>query len=148
MINPNISELIGFEYLALDDHGAFGAINTPFEFEDGDPVPVYLEEIDGEIRFFDDGGVIMHFAGIGVPVDEKGEADFIRNAIAPSGARLNEMGEVEARGPAAHSPAIFARYISAILAMVRWEQERGTGIEERRRQALAADGGARDLLSA
>jgi hypothetical protein len=139
MINENVSQLLGFEYEPLDDDGSVGLIATPFLFEDGDGVPVYVEESDGKIRFFDDGEVILHFMGRGVPLDEEGDTDFIRELIAPTGASLNKKGEIEAWANASDAPEAFARYLSAVLTMVRWEHEQESLARERRTQAMAAE---------
>lgn len=148
MVNSNIPELLGLEYVPLKEDGSFGAINTPFIFEDGDPIPVYVEEFDGAIRFFDDGGVIWHFMGRGVPLDQEGDADFIRELIQPTGARLNDRGEVEALGPVEQAPNTFARYLSALLTIVRWEYEQVVIDEARRQKALAAEAGGAVELNA
>lgn len=148
MINPNISELLGLECVLLEEDGSLAAINTPFLFEDGDPIPVYVEEIDGRVRFFDDGGVIWHFMGRGVRLDEKGDADFIRELIQPTGARLNEHGEVEAVGAVGEAPGTFACYLSAVLTMVRWEYEQVAIHKERRQKALAVEASASAEFSA
>jgi hypothetical protein len=147
MINENVSQLLGFEYEPLDDDGSVGLIATPFLFEDGDGVPVYVEESDGKIRFFDDGEVILHFMGRGVPLDEKGDTDFIRELIAYTGATLNKSGEIEAWANASDAPEAFARYLSAVLAMVRWEHEQESLARERRREAMAAEAAGEATLS-
>lgn len=139
MINENVSKLLGFEYEPLDDSGSVGLIATPFLFEDGDGVPAYVEDDGGKIRFFDAGEVILHFMGRGVPLDEKGDTDFIRELIAHTGATLNKSGEIEAWANASDAPEAFARYLSAVLAMVRWEHEQESLARERRRQAMAAE---------
>jgi hypothetical protein len=148
MINANIAELLGFDYEALEDDGSFGVIYTPFLFEDGDPIDVHVNEVDGKIRFFDDGDVIWHFMGLGVPLDEEGDADFIRKLIEPCGAMLNELGEIEVSGPPAQAPAIFARYLSAILEMLRWEREYNAAFERRRQEYLDAGANPSGLSAA
>lgn len=137
MINENVSQLLGFDCEPLDEAGHVGLIATPFLFEDGDGIPAYVEEDDGKIRFFDAGEVILHFMGRGVPLDEKGDTDFIRELIAPTGASLNNAGEIEAWANASDAPEAFARYLSAVLTMVRWEHEQVSLARERRRQAMA-----------
>jgi hypothetical protein len=43
MINANITELLGFDYEALEDDGSLGIIYTPFLFQDGDPIDVHVD---------------------------------------------------------------------------------------------------------
>lgn len=147
MINENISQLLGFEIEPLVDDGSVGMVTTPFLFEDGDEVPVYVEASDGKIRFFDDGDVILHLMGRGVPLDEKGDTDFIRELIAHTGATLNKSGEIEAWASASEAPQAFARYLSAVLTMVRWEHEQETLARERRRKAMSAEAGGEVIAS-
>jgi hypothetical protein len=138
MINPNISELLGFAYETIEDDGSLAVIGTPFVFEDGDPIVAYVEETDGRIRFFDDGELVWHFMGRGVPLDEPGESKFIADLAAPYGVSLNEEHELEIWANAGQESAAFAQYMSAMLEMVRWERNQ-TNAERRRRQALTAD---------
>jgi hypothetical protein len=147
MIKANITELLGFDYEALEDDGSLGIIYTPFLFQDGDRIDVHVDQMDGQLRFFDDGDVIWHFIGLGVPLDEEGDADFIRKLIEPCGARLNEMGEIEVSGSPEQAPATFGRYLSAILEMVRWEREYNAA-SERRRQQWSEAGASSTGLSA
>jgi hypothetical protein len=147
MINENVSQLLGFEYEPLDDAGNVGLIATPFSFEDGDGIPAYVEEDGGKIRFFDAGEVVLHFMGRGVPLDEKGDTDFIRELIAHSGASLNKSGEIEAWASASQAPEAFACYLSAVLTMVRWEHEQEALAREHRRAAMAAEAAGEAAVS-
>lgn len=148
MINENVSELLGFACHYLNDEGTLAAIDTPFVFQDGDPFPVYIEQREGKLRFFDDGGVIWHFIGVGIPLDEPGDSKFIEDLAAPNGLALNGEDELEIWAHAGQAPEAFARYISAMFAMVRWEQEQDAIAEHRRQQDLIAGADSMASLSA
>ena len=45
MICTNIFNLTGIRCHPLNDDGSIAMISTPFTFEDGDPIPVYIERI-------------------------------------------------------------------------------------------------------
>lgn len=138
MITSNVSELLGFACHHLENDGSVAVIDTPFLFEDGDSIPVYVEEIGGRLRFCDNGEVIWHFMGRGVPLDEPGSANFMQEIVAPRGARLNSDGELEVWADATEAQAGFARYISAIFAIVGWEYEQVAIARERRHQDAVA----------
>ena len=121
MICSKISEMIGFECHPLSDDGSVAMIDTPFVFSDGDGVPVFVEKVGSQVRFFDDGNVILHFHGRGVTFDDNRRTRFLRNLAEPNGVSLNEMGELEIWAKADEAPAAFAKYISTILSVCSWE---------------------------
>jgi hypothetical protein len=108
VINANAWELLGFELHYLDDDGTSAVIDTPFVFEDQDPLPVYVEECDGRLRIWDDGGVIDHFDG-----------------------------ELETWADRDRLPAAFAQYLAALVELVCWEREFNSTIAKRRAEYLA-----------
>jgi hypothetical protein len=122
-MHNNIFEFLGFGYEPIVDDGSIGMINTPFRFEDGDSIPVYVEQEGTQIRFFDDGDMVIRLMGLGVRIDDESDTGFIDTLISPAGAALSKVGEIEVWVPIDEAPAGFARYISAMLAMVRWEME-------------------------
>jgi len=121
MICSKISEMIGFECHPLSDDGSVAMIDTPFVFSDGDGVPVFVEKVAGQVRFFDDGNVILHFRGRGVTLEDHRQTRFLKSLAESNGVRLNDMGELEIFAKADDAPAAFAKYISTILAVCSWE---------------------------
>lgn len=98
-------------------------IDTSFTFEDGDGVPVYLERVGDQIRFFDDGETILHFYGRGIRIDSPKRARFIKNVAATNGVSLNDMGELEIWSLESQAPAAFAKYISTLIGLIDWEKD-------------------------
>ncbi|MES2322382.1 MAG: DUF1828 domain-containing protein [Pseudomonadota bacterium] len=123
MIDENVAELIGMSCEVLDEYGHIGMVNTPFTFEDGDPLPVYVEKLGNQIRFFDAGSTIIHLLGRGLVLDSRRKTRFIKNLAEPNGVALTDAGELEVWTSAVNAPEAFARYMAAMLALVRWEQE-------------------------
>jgi hypothetical protein len=139
MINSNISELLGFSCHHLDDAGTLAVIDSPFVFEDEDSIPIYVQEVDQKVRFFDDGEVISHFMGLGIRLDAWDDSQFIEDLARPHGVTLNDRGDLEIWADSQAVPHAFARYLAALLEMVRWEREYNAARRERRRLAIAAD---------
>jgi hypothetical protein len=148
MINTNVSELLGIECHHLDEEGNVAVIDTPFLFYDGDSIPVYVELENGNVRFFDDGEIILRFGGFGFRVHEPGGTKFIEEIVAPCGVALNDAGEFEIKALRGEIPAAFAQYITAMLSIIRWEQEDNARVDERRRQAVTTGAVGADALSA
>lgn len=123
MICSTLSTLIGFTCYPLSDDGSIAMIDAPFAFPDGDSIPIYVENAGGQIRFFDDGGAILHLMGRGISLEDKRKTRFIKTLASPYGVSLNDMGELEIFAPAAEAPAAFAKYISAMLSLSRWEHD-------------------------
>jgi hypothetical protein len=123
MICHNLTSLLGLECIPLTSAGEVALISTPFTFDDGESLPVFAETVGGQVRFFDDGGVIMHFAGRGVRVDDGRRLRSLGKAAEAHGARLSEVGELEVWATMDEAPAAFARYIGALNQIVAWERD-------------------------
>lgn len=131
MICKDISSLIGLTCHPLNSDGSVAIIDTPFTFQDGDDLPVFVETVGESIRFFDDNEVVFHFLGRGLG-DAKGglRTRFIQNAISPYGLTLNEANVIEIWANQRSSKDAFARYMSGLLAIVGWEHNnQGVGID-------------------
>lgn len=123
MICEQFSTLLGFQCHPLSDDGSVALIDTSFTFQDGDFVPVYVQHIAGQVRFFDAGETILHFLGRGVNVKSAGKAKFLKTLSDRHGAKLNSEGEIEAYASYANASGAFANYMSTMLAIVRWEND-------------------------
>jgi hypothetical protein len=121
MICSSISDMIGFICHPLTDDGSVAMIDTPFAFPDGDEIPVFVEKISNQVRFFDDGGVIMHLLGRGVSLGDQRKTRFIKNLAEPNGVSLTDLGELEIWAKSEDAPIAFAKYMSTMLALSNWE---------------------------
>ena len=127
MVCDQIESLLGMSCYPLNDCGSIAMIATPFTFEDGDGFPVYVEKIGSHVRFFDDGGVLLHFKSRGLSFENGRRARFIRMVASENGAALNEDGEVEVWSSSDTAAYGFARYISTLIGLVSWEKEQKGG---------------------
>lgn len=131
MICNDISSILGFTCHPLNEDGSVALIDTPFTFEDGDDLPVFVEKVGQSVRFFDDNEVVFHFLGRGLGDSSGGlRTKFIKNAITPYGLSLNDSNVIEIWASQNQSKEAFARYISGLLAIVGWEHDnQGVGID-------------------
>lgn len=118
-----MSGLTGIACHPLNDDGSVAMLQTPFKFADGDSIPVFVEKIGGQIRFFDDGNVLLHFAGRGVQLKNQRNVKFIKNAGEPHGVKLSGAGELEIYSAEASASDAFASYISTLNELASWERE-------------------------
>lgn len=123
MICANLSSLLGISCHALADDGSVAMIETSFMFDDGDMLPIFVQSVSEQIRFFDDGGVLMHFRGRGLRLDDKRRMKFIRSATEPYGVTINDHGEVEVWSRGDDAPSTFARYLAALVSLTTWERD-------------------------
>lgn len=117
----HLTDTLGFACTLLDEAGQLAHVATPFRFADGDPLPVYLELADGQARFFDDGGVFLHFKGRGLTLDGRSQARFITKAAERHGASYSADWILQASAPAAQLQDAFSRYMGALHALCAWE---------------------------
>lgn len=131
MICNDIASLLGFTCHPLNNDGSIALIDTPFTFEDGESLPVFVEKVGQSVRFFDDNEVVFHFLGRGLGDSNGGlRTRFIKNAIAPYGITLNDGNVIEVWSDQKSSKEAFARYLSGLLAIVAWEHDnKGVGID-------------------
>ncbi|CAN7464944.1 DUF1828 domain-containing protein [Acidovorax sp. LjRoot38] len=123
MICHQFSSLLGFECHPLTEDGSVAAISSPFTFEDGDSLPLFVESVNGQVRFFDDGATLMHFIGRGVRIENKRNATFLISAAQRHGGTFNEAGEIEFWAPEAAAPLAFAKYLASLMDIVSWEKD-------------------------
>lgn len=124
MFCEQLTARIGLQCHPLDEEGRVFLIETPFRFQDGDHIPVYVELVGEQCRFFDDGAAFMHFTGLGMRLDSGHQIRFLKHAAESHGARFTDQGEIEVWARVDEAGQAFARYIAALLDLVRWEGER------------------------
>lgn len=123
MICTQISNLLGVSCHPLNEDGSVAMIDTSFAFEDGDGVPVYIEKLGTQIRFFDDGETFLHFYGRGMNLDNANKTRFIKSMAEANGVSLNEMGELEIWTSELQAPSAFAKYICTMISLATWEKD-------------------------
>lgn len=118
----NILASLGFSATSLDDDGNVAVIRAPFVYEDGDFVPIYVETTPTHVRFFDDGETLFHLMGLGIHFSDKRKLKFLKNAIEPSGACVNDEGVIELIAAPEDTKGAFAKYMEAMHAVIAWEK--------------------------
>jgi hypothetical protein len=97
-------------------------VHTAFAFKDGEAIPLFIEKIGPQVRFFDDGATLLHFVGRGMSLDGK-KLKFIKSIAEPNGVVLNTDGELEIWTSQNEAPSAFARYLSTIVGIIDWEEK-------------------------
>lgn len=149
MICDHLVDSLGFACSVLNESGTVAHVATPFKFSDGDPVPVYLEIAGGQVRFFDDGELFLHFKGRGLLLSNRNQARFIAKAAERHGATYGDDWVLQAYANATQVHEAFSRYMSALHAICAWEldnegvaQDTALLVEEAALAFLAAKPGA------
>lgn len=128
-----VVKLAGFDYSLLNESGTVGMLNTPFIFADGDSIPVFIEELDGEaVRFFDDGEAYMRLRNEGLfpdidletlqvdPQASKQAHHFMKSMAEKLGGNFTARGELEFVAETEEdAPEAFAMYIEAMQAIAQ-----------------------------
>lgn len=123
MICHRISELLGLSCHPLTDDGLVAMIDSPFKYPDGDNFPIFIEKLGPQIRFFDDGGALLHLLGRGISLDDHRKTKFVKNLAEPFQVKLNDAGELEIWATEANAPTAFANYMAAMLSLAKWEAD-------------------------
>jgi Domain of unknown function DUF1828 len=123
MICQQLTNILGFDCSPLTDSGDVVLISTPFTFDDGDSLPVFAEQLNGQIRFFDDGQTLMHFIGRGVRIENKKHATFLSTATSKNGTTFTDDGQVEIWSPIERAAEAFSKYLSSMIALSSWERD-------------------------
>ncbi|OFS87852.1 hypothetical protein HMPREF3144_03125 [Oligella sp. HMSC05A10] len=124
MICKSFAEMTGFECHPLNEESTVVYVATPFTFEDGDTLPLYVEKIaNSHIRFFDDGELALHFLGRGLSGAKKNITYSFLSAIASKNNLTFEKNILEKTSSIAEASIGFASYLSALLDIIAWEKE-------------------------
>lgn len=125
----SLSKIIGHDCHPLTDDGGLALIDTPFTFADGDEIPAYVELGPGFVRFFDAGDVFDHFAGLGIPMKNDADTQFLSSIAESYGLARTETWEVEILAAPEQAAAAFEQYMAAMFACVSWEKARDEALE-------------------
>lgn len=125
MICDQLSSLLGFECHPLTDDGAVVLVQTPFKFDDGDAMPVFVEMVNGQVRFFDDGATLRHFLGRGARIENKKHASFLAGIANKHSAAFSDQGEIESWSSQKDASQAFSSFMCTMLAVASWEKEQG-----------------------
>lgn len=123
MICDQLTTLLGFDCFPLSEDGSVALVQTPFKFEDGDSLPVFVELTEGQVRFFDDGATLRHFIGRGVRIENKKHATFLINAASKHSATFTEAGEIETWASVKEADRAFSAFLCSLLSVVAWEKD-------------------------
>lgn len=117
----NLASMFGNSYQVFDDDENLVSVATSLAFWDDDPLALYIERIGSRIRIFDDGMVFMHILGSGIEYCNKSWMRTVADIAAEEGVFLNDQGDFEIWAEASEVPDTFARYMSAMAAVLKWE---------------------------
>jgi hypothetical protein len=120
-MKQNFLDFLGFSGEPITDDGNVAMIATPFVFEDGDELPVYVENVADRVCFFDGGGVIFHLYGRGMLRDEPQAINFLKAIASKYDVVLNDKGELAVSSSVEDAPSAFTRYLLTVLEVVQWE---------------------------
>lgn len=124
MVCEHLTSTLGLQCHSIDQDRRVFKVETPFRFLDGDHIPLYIELVGQQFRFFDDGAAYMHFLGLGLNLSSGNHIKFLKNAAQIHGASLTAHGEIELWAHAEDTGQAFARYVSTLMELVRWERDR------------------------
>lgn len=123
MICNDLTAALGFDCSPLSADGSIALVYTPFRFKDGDEMPVFVEVVGEQIRFFDDGHVVMHFLGRGLRFDDGRQTRFIKTAASAHGATFTEAGELEVWSHVSDAGSGFAKFVGSLMGIAAWERD-------------------------
>lgn len=123
MICENLSSILGFDCVPISEDMSIARIKNPFTFDDGESLPVYVQQINEQIRFFDDGKVLMHFLGRGMKFEDGRRTKFIKNAAEPHGVTLTADGDLEVWAAIDGASIAFTKFLSTLVEVTTWERD-------------------------
>jgi hypothetical protein len=117
----NLANMFGNSYQVFDDDENLVSVGTSLEFWDDDPFALYVEQVGSRIRIFDDGLVVTHMLGSGLEYFNENLMQSIANIAKPEGVLLNDDEDFEIWAEASEISDAFAHYMSAMVALLKWE---------------------------
>lgn len=115
-----LANMFADSYQVFDDDESLVSVGTALEFWDEDLFALYVERVGSRLRFFDDGLVMMHMYGSGIHFDNVNLTQSVAKIAEPEGVTLNGA-DLEMWTEASEAAGAFSRYLSAVLALMKWE---------------------------
>ena len=84
---------------------------------------MYVQHVAGQVRFFDAGETILHLMGRGVDLSAPGKIKFLKTIAEKNGTVINTSGEIEVYESEINASNAFAKYLSTLLNIVKWETD-------------------------
>lgn len=121
MICDTLFKRMGFHWRQRSD-GTY-RVFTPFNFEGGEPIGLYLSEGNSIARVSDNANTIFHLRGIGLDVSDRRRWKWIASVVETFNMRLERTGEIVAEGSIESTSALISNYIGAMLALADAERD-------------------------
>ena len=116
----NLADMFGNSIQVFEDDENLVSVGTSLEFWDEVPFALYIEQVGSRVRIFDDAMVVMHMLGSGIDFDNENLTLSVTKIAEPEGVVLNG-DDLEIWAEASEAAGAFSRYLSAILALMKWE---------------------------
>ena len=121
MICDTLFNRMGFHWRLRDD-GTY-RVFTPFTFEGGEPIGLYLSEGGSIARISDNADTIFHLRGIGLDVGDRRKWRWIASVVEAFKMRVERSGEIVGEAPVGATHSLVSNYIGAMLALVEMERD-------------------------
>ena len=123
MICDTLPSLLGIGCTPMDEAGNTVLVETPLQFEDGDPLQVFAQVVGERVKFFDDGSIVWHFLGRGLNLTDDRRSAFMRKIGAVHGVYVGDDLDFELQGALDQAPRLFAKFLGMCFAFIAWEKE-------------------------
>ena len=121
MICDTLFRRMGFHWRQRAD-GAYRVV-TPFTFEGGEPIGLYLSEGEKIARISDNADTIFHLRGIGLDVGDRRKWKWVASVVETFKMRVERTGEIVGEAPVGAVHSLVSNYIGAMLALVEMERD-------------------------
>lgn len=116
---------LGLRQVPTRDGSTVFKIDTPFEIIEGAPLEVYVQLLEGQVRFFDDGLNLHTLLSIGVCFDDESKWDSLQRLFSGSGVYLYPSGIIEMYSSRKRLVESFARFLLALTKLESWVTDDG-----------------------
>ncbi len=121
MICDTLFRRMGFHWRQRAD-GTY-RVFTPFTFEGGEPIGLYLSEGEAIARISDNADTIFHLRGIGLDVGDRRKWKWVASVVETFKMRLERTGEIVGEAPVGTIHSLVSNYIGAMLALTEMERD-------------------------
>lgn len=116
---------LGLRKVPTRDGSTVFKIDTPFEIIEGAPLEVYVQLLEGQVRFFDDGLNLHTLLSVGVCFDDDAKWGSLQRLFSGSGVCLYPSGIIEMYSPRKRLIESFARFLLALTKLESWVVDDG-----------------------
>lgn len=127
----------GMRQVPTRDGSTVYQVDTPFKIAQDAPLEVYVQMLEGQIRFFDDGLNLHTLLSLGVCFEDEAKWRSLQNLFAGAETCLHPSGLIEMYAPRDRAEESFARFLLSLSQLEFWVANEAFKVKRSKKEFVA-----------